>query len=384
MSLPLAGITVVAVEQAVAAPLATRHLADLGARVIKVERPDGGDFARGYDRTVNGLSSHFVWLNRNKESVTLDLKDAEGLEALRRLIGQADVLVQNLAPGAFERLGLGVDELLRQNPRLIMCSISGYGDSGPLRHRKAYDLLIQAEAGLLSVTGTEAEPAKSGISIADIAAGMYAYSGVLSALYEREHTGKGRHISVALLDALAEWMGYPYYYGSFSGHRPMRAGAHHAAIAPYGPVECLDGSILLAVQNEREWQRLCLEVLDEPELACDPRFSEVSRRVAHRAELDGIIAQRLGRQSVAEVQRRLDEAKIAYGTMTDVSQLAAHPQLVARDRVGTVLTEQGPIPAFSPVVTTKGWEARRDPVPAAGEHTHQIEQWLAAAEVPAS
>jgi crotonobetainyl-CoA:carnitine CoA-transferase CaiB-like acyl-CoA transferase len=384
VTLPLAGITVVAVEQAVAAPLATRQLADLGARVIKVERPDGGDFARSYDRTVNGLSSHFVWLNRNKESVTLDLKDAEGLEALRRLIGQADVLVQNLAPGAFERLGLGVDELLRQNPRLIMCSISGYGDSGPLQHRKAYDLLIQAEAGLLSVTGTEAEPAKSGISIADIAAGMYAYSGVLSALYEREHTGKGRHLSVALLDALAEWMGYPYYYGSFSGHRPVRAGAHHAAIAPYGPVECADGSILLAVQNEREWQRLCLEVLDEPELARDPRFSEVSRRVAHRTELDGIIAQRLGRQTVAEVQRRLDEAKIAYGRMTDVSRLAAHPQLVARDRVGTVLTEQGPVPAFSPVVTTEGWEPRRDPVPAAGEHTHQIEQWLAAAEVPAS
>lgn len=381
MTLPLEGITVVAVEQAVAAPLATRHLADLGARVIKVERPDGGDFARGYDHTVNGMSSHFVWLNRNKESITLDLKSDEGVDTLRRLIGQADILVQNLAPGAFERLGLRFDGLLADNPGLIACSISGYGESGPLQHRKAYDLLIQAEAGLLSITGTEDEPSKAGISIADIAAGMYAYSGILTALYEREQTGAGRHISVALLDALAEWMGYPYYYGQFSGHRPARTGAHHAAIAPYGPVQCSDGTILLAVQNEREWRRLCTEVLQRPELAEDGRFRDVTLRVKNRRELDAVIAHQLGGEPVRDVQRRLDEAKIAHGTMTDVCRLADHPQIVARERVGSVLTERGPVPSFSPVVTTDGWEARRDPIPSPGQHTDQVRHWLQGREV---
>ncbi len=277
--LPLEGITVVSVEQAVAAPFATRQLADLGARVIKVERP-GGDFARRYDRTVKGLSSHFVWLNRSKESLVLDLKRPEGREVLRRLLSRADVFVQNLAPGAARRLGFGTTELREERPELITCSISGYGESGPYRDKKAYDLLVQCETGVVSVTGTPETPSKVGISVADIAAGMYAYSGILTALFRRERTGEGAALEVSLFEALAEWMGYPLYYTLYGGEQPPRTGASHAAIAPYGPYRCGDGGVVfLGIQNEREWERFCSEVLGRPALADDPRFADNPSRV---------------------------------------------------------------------------------------------------------
>ncbi|MDQ0924601.1 itaconate CoA-transferase [Pseudarthrobacter sp. W1I19] len=376
MTLPLTGITVVALEQAVAVPFATRQLADLGATVIKVERPGRGDFARDYDETVHGLSSHFIWLNRNKKSIVLDLKTESGKEALRRLISKADVFVQNLAPGAIERLGFVPEELCGEFPQLITCSLSGYGSGGPLGNKKAYDLLIQAEAGFLSVTGTEDEPAKAGISIADIAAGMYTYSGILSALYEREVTGKGRQLSVSLLDSLTEWMGFPYYYARYGGSRPVRAGAHHASIAPYGPVSCLDGSLLIAVQNEREWERFCTSVLNKPELSADPRFDTVSNRIANRADLDLLIDEQLGKRPVLDVAEALDEAGIAQGRMNDVADLDQHPQLLARNRISTVETEAGTVNAFLPVVESAGWVPRLEPVPAVGADTEAILSWL--------
>jgi crotonobetainyl-CoA:carnitine CoA-transferase CaiB-like acyl-CoA transferase len=378
MTLPLEGILVVAVEQAVAAPLATRHLADLGATVIKVERPGSGDFARGYDRSVNGLSSHFVWLNRNKQSILLDLKDRSDVDVLRQLVARADVLVQNLAPGAFARLGIPLEDLCASHPRLIACSVSGYGAGGPFAERKAYDLIVQAEAGLLSVTGTEEHPAKAGISIADIAAGMYAYSGILTALYERERTGRGRHVSVGLLDAMAEWMGFPFQYGHHSGRRPRRTGSHHPSIAPYGPVVGSDGELLVAVQNEREWRRFCAVVLGDPQLADDPRFVSVADRVENRDALDAAIAGVCAGRRCADLAALLDRAGIAYGAMNDVTALAEHPQLVARERVGRVETERGSIPSFAPVVETDGWTARFDPVPTLGEHTTSIKEWLRA------
>lgn len=382
MNLPLTGIIVVSLEQAVAVPFATRQLADLGATVIKVERPGGGDFARNYDQTVRGLSSHFVWLNRNKKSITLDLKSESGCKTLHQLIAKADIFIQNLAPGAVERLGFDPKELCSETPRLITCSLSGYGQGGPMGNKKAYDLLIQAEAGFLSVTGTEKEPAKAGISIADISAGMYAYSGILSALYERETTGKGRQLTVSLLDSLTEWMGFPYYYARYGGTRPERAGAHHASIAPYGPISCLDGSVLIAVQNEREWERFCTSVIDASELATDERFSSVSNRLVNRGELNRIIGERLGALPTRVVIQALDDAGIAHGMMNDVAKLDTHPQLQARGRIAQVQTEAGLVNTFMPVVESPGWEPRFDAVPSAGADTNDVLEWLMEDPVP--
>jgi len=285
--LPLEGVTVVSLEQAVAAPFATRQLADLGARVIKVERPEVGDFARSLDRTVQGLSSHFVWLNRSKESLTLDLKKEGAREVLERHVGRADVFVQNLAPGAAGRLGFGARSLRERHPRLIVCDVSGYGSSGPYRDKKAYDLLVQCEAGLVSITGTEETPSKVGIAVADIAAGMYANSGILAALLRRERTGEGASLEVSLFEALGEWMGFPLYYAMYGGKEPPRSGARHASIAPYGPFECGDGEqIFFGIQNEREWERFCEAVLGRPEMAGDELFDDNSRRVENREALE--------------------------------------------------------------------------------------------------
>ncbi|MEV5704026.1 CaiB/BaiF CoA-transferase family protein [Actinoallomurus sp. NPDC052274] len=371
--LPLRGVTVVALEQAVAAPFATRQLADLGARVIKIERPGAGDFARGYDETVRGMSSHFVWLNRGKESVVLDVKDPAGRATLHRIVDRADVLVQNLAPGAAERLGLIPDELRRRNPRLITCGISGYGDAGPYRAKKAYDLLVQCEAGVLSVTGTPEEPVKVGISVADIAAGMYAYSGILTALYEREHTGRGTDLSVAMLEALGEWMGYPYYYAAYGGTPPARTGAEHATIAPYGPHRTGDGhQVFIGLQNEREWAALCEHVLRRPELARDARFARNSLRVEHRAELTALIEDAFADATADEAVRRLDEAGIANARLRSMEEFAGHPQLAARDRWRQVGSPVGPVDALLPPVTVAGREPRMGAVPALGEHTAAV------------
>jgi itaconate CoA-transferase len=372
---PLTGLVVVGIEQAVAAPLATRHLADLGATVIKVERP-GGDFARGYDRTVHGSSSHFVWLNRGKQSMELDLKAADGAATLERLLGRADVVVQNRAPAAAARLGVDAASLVERFPALVACDISGYGRGGPYSDRKAYDLLIQCEAGLVSVTGTPDEPVKAGISVADIAAGMYAYSGVLAALHQRRRTGRGQALEVSMLEALGEWMGYPYFFARYGGAPPPRAGARHSTIAPYGPVAVGSGEVVnLGLQNEREWERFCAVVLRRPELVDDPRFAGNASRVAHRAELDGQIAAVLARLDLAEVQRRLETAGIAYAQQRDMAEFAEHPQLAARDRWREVATEGGPVRALLPPVSA-AWDSPMGPVPAAGEHTAQVLAWL--------
>jgi itaconate CoA-transferase len=373
--LPLEGVTVVAIEQAVAAPFATRQLADLGARVIKIERPETGDFARAYDETVHGQSSHFVWLNRNKESLTLDIK-TEGA-VLEALLAKADVFVQNLAPGAADRLGLDAETLRARHPRLIVCGISGYGSSGPYRSKKAYDLLVQCEAGVVSVTGTPEAPAKAGIPVADIAAGMYAYSGVLSALYERERTGEGSGFEVSMLDALGEWAGFPYYYTNYGGSPPPRNGARHAAISPYGPYTAGDGAVVfIGVQNEREWAALCENVLRQPELALDGRFERNSLRVEHDGELTEIIEKALAGSSASEVEQRLDDAGIASARMRTMAEFAEHPQLVARGRWGEVATPGGPVTALLPPVEVPGREPRLDPVPALGEHSDAIRREL--------
>ncbi len=370
---PLDGITVVTVEQAVAAPLATRHLADLGARVIKAERPGEGDFARGYDGTVRGLSSYFVWLNRSKESLTLDLKHPRAREIMARLVARADVFVQNLAPGAAERLGLGAAELAARHPRLIVCGISGYGDTGPCRDRKAYDLLIQSEAGLLSVTGTPETPSKAGISIADIAAGMYAYSGILSALFRRERTGQGARIEVSMLEALAEWMGTPLYYAHYGGRAPERTGASHATIYPYGPFRTGDGrSVMLGVQNEREWHALCRLVLGRPEVADDPRFASNPARVAHREAVTRLIEEVFAGLTADQAVARLDAAQIANARVNNLEEVWCHPQLAARGRWREVKTPAGPIAALLPPATLSTSEARMEPVPALGEHTDSV------------
>jgi itaconate CoA-transferase len=378
MTLPLDGITVVSCEQAVAAPLATRHLADLGARVIKVERPGPGDFARDYDETVEGLSSHFVWLNRSKESIALDLKDPASIEVMMRLLGRADVFVQNFAPGAAERLGLGSHELRARFPRLVTCSISGYGDSGPYRDARAYDLLIQAETGLLSVTGTPEQPAKSGIPAADIGAGMYAFSGILAALYERERTGRGATLDVSLFDALTEWMGYPLYYAGYGGTPPVRAGTSHAAIAPYGCFAAGDGvEVVLAIQNEREWVRFCEGVLQRPELSVDPRFDTGSRRVAHRTELHAEIDKVLVDLTGDGFEARLAGHRIAHARRRELSEVLEHPQLAARDRWRTVDSPAGPIRALVPPIGYDGREPRMDAIPDVGADTDRILSWLA-------
>jgi itaconate CoA-transferase len=371
--LPLAGITVVALEQAVAAPFATRQLADLGARIVKIERPGSGDFARYYDETVRGLSSWFVWLNRSKESLTLDLKHPAAAQILERLLVGADVFVQNLAPGAAERLGLGGADLAARYPRLIVCDISGYGASGPYRDKKAYDLLIQGETGLVSLTGTPDAPAKAGISAADIAAGMYAYSGILAALYTRERTGQGSRFAVALFDALGEWVLPAAYYAAHGGTPPPRAGASHPTIAPYGPFTAGDGvQLLLGIQNEREWQRFCALVLERSELAADPRFDSNSRRVVNRAALDATIGEIFAALSGEQVLARLERAQIANARVNSMQQFWEHPQLVARDRWRMVGSPAGPLQTPLPPATFADVEPRMDPIPALGEHTDAI------------
>jgi crotonobetainyl-CoA:carnitine CoA-transferase CaiB-like acyl-CoA transferase len=370
---PLAGITVVTLEHAIAAPFATRQLADLGARVIKIERPGVGDFARAYDDRVHGLASHFVWCNRSKESLTLDVKAPKAREILARLVAKADVLVQNLAPGAAARLGLSEEALRPDHPRLIVCDISGYGSDGPYRDRKAYDLLIQSEAGFLSVTGTPDEPVKAGLSIADIAAGMYAYTGILAALLQRERTGRGSHVEVAMLEALGEWMGFPLYYAFEGAPPPPRTGAFHATIFPYGPFLAGDGgTVMLGLQNEREWAIFCHDVLREPALATDERFNSNVRRVANREALTTAIVTCFAGLSAAEVVDRLDAAGIANARVNDMHGLWAHPQLRARDRWREVDTPKGPVPALLPPASSDTFPARMDAVPALGEHSQAI------------
>jgi itaconate CoA-transferase len=371
--LPLEGIMVVSLEQAVAAPFATRQLADLGARVIKIERPGVGDFARGYDATVNGMASHFVWLNRSKQSLTLNLKENGAKDVLNRLLARADVFVHNLAPGATERLGFGAERLREEHPRLIDCGISGYGSTGPYRDKKAYDLLVQCETGLVSTTGTPETPSKVGISAADIAAGMYAYTGILTALYMRERTGEGAAFEVSLLEALGEWMGFPAYFTGYGGSQPPRTGASHAAIAPYGPFEAGDGRVVfLGLQNEREWVKFCEAVLERPELATDPRFDTNSRRVENGEELDEAIDGAFKDLSSEEVISRLDGARIANARMRTVQEFLDHPQLEARDRWREVDSPVGPIRALVPPVTMQGVESVMEPIPEVGEHTDAI------------
>lgn len=373
---PLDGITVVSLEHAIAAPFCTRQLADLGARVIKVERPGVGDFARAYDQRVDGMASHFVWVNRSKESLTLDLKQPAALAVLKQLIGGADVLVQNLAPGAAARMGLGFAELHAAHPALIVCDISGYGDNGPYRDKKAYDLLIQSEAGFLSVTGTEAVPSKAGNSIADIAAGMYAYSSILAALMQRDKrggTGKGSHIDISMLEALTEWMGYPLYYAYEGAAPPPRSAAAHATIYPYGPFAAGDGgTVMLGLQNEREWQLFCGVVLSQPALAKDPRFDSNAQRNAHRDALEAIILNTFASLSTAQVLAKLDEAHIANARMNSMADVWAHPQLQARERWRTVATPSGDIPALLPPGRISSFDYRMDAVPAVGQHTQAI------------
>ncbi|HEV3139864.1 MAG TPA: CaiB/BaiF CoA-transferase family protein [Vicinamibacterales bacterium] len=369
---PLDGITVVAIEQAVAAPFATRQLADLGARVIKIERPDGGDFARGYDGAVKGLSSYFVWLNRSKESLTLDLKRSEGMGVLSTLLAKADVFVQNLAPGAAERLGTSAAALCEQHPSLIACNISGYGTAGPYADKKAYDLLVQAETGLVSITGTEESACKVGISVADIAAGMYAYSGILTALFARTSTGRGTSLDVSLFDALGEWMGAPMYHDAYA--EPLkRSGANHASIAPYGPFRAGDGGqIVLAIQNAREWRRFCAEVLERAELADDDRFATNALRVRNRNALHLAMESILGTLSSRDLIAKLEAARIAYGRVNDVRGFVAHPQLVERDCCREIGSPNGAVRAILPPIRMQGVAPAMGPVPALGEHTDAI------------
>ncbi|TDL39652.1 CaiB/BaiF CoA transferase family protein [Arthrobacter nitrophenolicus] len=376
--LPLAGVTVVSLEQAVAAPFATRQLADLGARVIKVER-DTGDFARGYDRKVSGMSSYFVWLNRGKESIVLDLKSEEGLRILKELVSRADVLVQNLAPGAVERLGLGPDDALELNPKLIHVSISGYGRGGSHEQKKAYDLLIQCEAGLLSVTGTPDSPAKVGVSIADICAGMYAYSGVLTSLLQRGRTGRGDVLEVSMLEALGEWMSQPYFYAEYGGAPPVSSGAQHASIAPYGPFPTADGTVFFGIQNEREWAGFCRQVLEEPQLAEDPRFSSNTLRVENRAALHEAINHVLARQTAESAVAKLDAAGIANAQLRDMHGFSAHPQLAERNRWRDVDSPVGPLRSLIPPVTSREAAFAMGAVPELGEHTDKILQELGVA-----
>ena len=370
---PLDGITVIALEHAVAAPFATRHLADLGARVIKIERPNVGDFARGYDETVKGMSSHFVWLNRSKASLTLDLKHARAAQILERLLERADVVIQNLAPGAARRLGLGAESLLPKYPRLVLCDISGYGDRGPYAARKAYDLLVQAEAGVLSVTGTADTPSKVGISVADIATGMYAYSGILAALYQREKSGKGTRIEVTMLEALAEWMGYPLYYTHFGGTAPARTGPDHATIVPYGRYPTGDGrSVMLGLQNEPEWEVFCEKVLLRTELAQDRRYDSNSKRAAKRAEVNALIGEVFATLTTEDLIERLDASGIAYARMNTPDEVWEHPQLKARDRWREMDSPAGLLATLLPPTTMPEFEARIDAVPALGQHTERI------------
>ncbi|WP_434155609.1 CaiB/BaiF CoA transferase family protein [Pseudomonas sp. JZ134] len=372
---PLDGVTVVSLEHAIAAPFCTRQLADMGARVIKVERPGVGDFARGYDTRTNGLASHFVWTNRSKESLSLDLKAEGASQVLEALLAKADVLVQNLAPGAAARAGLSFETLHEQYPRLIVCDISGYGAGGPYEDKKAYDLLIQGEGGFLSVTGGpgEDEIAKAGCSIADIAAGMYAFSGILSALLLRERTGKGSQVDVSMLESLVEWMGYPMYYAYEGAEPPPRAGASHSTIYPYGPFPCAEGgTVMLGLQNEREWAAFCEKVLRQPELQADERFSANYRRTANRQSLRDIIVGTFAQLSAEQILERLEDAQIANAKVNDMHGVWAHPQLRARHRWVEVDSPRGKLPALLPPATNSAFTARMDPIPALGEHSEAI------------
>jgi itaconate CoA-transferase len=371
---PLQGITVVTLEHAIAAPFATRQLADLGARVIKIERPGVGDFARGYDERVGGLASHFVWTNRSKESLTLDVKHEEAQTILKRLImEEADIVVQNLAPGAAARLGLSYETLSAAKPGIIVCDISGYGNDGPYRDKKAYDLLIQSEAGFLSVTGTADQPSKAGPSIADIAAGMYAYSSILAALLQRGRTGRGQHLDISMLECLVEWNSYPLYYAYEGAAPPPRTGASHATIYPYGPFPAGDGkTVMLGLQNDREWTLFCQKVLLSPELATDPRFLTNSKRSAARDELRALIIAAFSTLTSVEVVARLDAAQIANANVNDMHAVWAHPQLQARERWRQVDTPVGKIPALLPPGSWEHEPPRMDAVPALGQHSEAI------------
>jgi itaconate CoA-transferase len=369
---PLEGITVVALEQVIAGPFATRQLAELGARVIKIERPGTGDAARNYDRTVKGQSSHFVWTNRSKESVALDVKHPAAAIVLRRLMERADVFVQNLAPGAAERLGLGAEALRAQHPQLIWCGISGYGPSGPYAEKKAYDLLVQCEAGLLSVTGTADAPAKAGIPVADIAAGMYAFSSILAALIRRLRTGEGATLDITMFEALGEWMGFPAYFTAYGGSAPERSGAHHATIAPYGPFRTRDGTVFLSVQNEREFARFCDGVLGDAPLARDPRFATSPARLANRAALHERIDAVFSVLDGDEVIARLEAADIANARLNTMEQFWRHPQLAARGRWSQVASPGGFIDALKPPFNLSDFEPRMDAVPAVGQHTQAV------------
>ncbi len=370
---PLDGITIVALEHVIAAPFATRQLADLGARVIKIERPGGGDFARNYDERAQGMSSHFTWVNRSKESLTLDLKQDAALSILKKLLETADVFVQNLAPGAAARMGLSPDTLQAINPKLIYCNLSGYGEDGPYRDKKAYDLLIQSEAGLLSITGTPEVPSKVGISIADIAAGMYTYTNILAALLQRQKTGKGSVIDISMLEALGEWMGYPMYYSMDGASPPPRTGAAHATIFPYGPYQAGDGkTVMLGLQNEREWALFCEKVLNQPELANDPRFDKNFKRNENRTELTQIILKIFSTLTSEQVIAKLDEAQIANASLNDMHQFWAHPQLKARGRWASVDSPKGQISALLPPGVNNSYQYRMDKIPGIGEHTTAI------------
>jgi len=370
---PLDGITIVALEHVIAAPFATRQLADLGARVIKIERPGAGDFARHYDERAKGMSSHFTWVNRSKESLTLDLKQEGALIILKQLLQKADVFVQNLAPGAAARMGLSPEALQALNPKLIYCNLSGYGEDGPYRDKKAYDLLIQSEAGLLSITGTPDEPSKAGISIADIAAGMYTYTNIMAALLLRQKTGKGSVIDVSMLEALGEWMGYAMYYSTDGASPPPRTGATHATIYPYGPFKAGDGkTIMLGLQNEREWALFCEKVLGQPELANDPRFDKNFKRNENRIELSKIILDRFANFTSEQVIAKLDEAQIANASLNDMHQFWDHEQLKARQRWVMVDSPKGEIPALLPPGLNNTYQYRMDKIPSVGEHTVAI------------
>ena len=371
---PLEGITVVTLEHAIAAPFATRQLADLGARVIKIERPGVGDFARAYDTRVRGIASHFVWTNRRKESLTLDVKHPEAQAILKRIIEEdADVVVQNLAPGAAARLGLSYEALSQVKPGIIVCDISGYGDSGPYRDKKAYDLLIQSEAGFVSVTGTEDAPSKAGPSIADIAAGMYAYTNILAALMHRQQTGEGQRIDVSMLESLTEWMGYPLYYSFEGAAPPKRTGASHATIYPYGPFPAGDGkTVMLGLQNEREWKAFCGQVLQQPALASEERYASNPKRVANRADLYETIVQAFATLTADEVVQRLEAAQIANAQVNTMAEVWAHPQLKARERWTEVATSVGTVPALLPPGSWSKGAPRMDAVPALGQHTDAI------------
>ena len=369
---PLHGITVVALEQAVAAPFATRQLADLGARIIKVERRDGGDFARAYDTSVKGLSAHFVWLNRSKESLTVDLKHPAAGSILQRLLQRADVFVQNLAPGAADRLGFSSSTLRAAYPSMIVCNISGYGTSGPYAPKKAYDLLVQSEVGVVSITGADDMPCRVGISIADIAAGMYAYSAILTALYQRRATGVGVTLDVSLFDALAEWMGFPIYHTAYTGRELRRSGPNHVSIAPYGPFRGADGYIYLAVQNAREWTRFCAQVLGRPAVEDDERFRTNELRVQNREALRSVIEETFATLKAEEIEAKLEGAQIAHARMNSVHEVIDHPQLTARSRWTEIGSEAGPLRALPPPVAIEGVEPVMGDVPALGQHTSAI------------